>query len=132
MDRHSLCIAGETNIGVGRVRNEDNYCILAPPAFSAALAVVCDGIGGHRDGDVASLYCCRRLMEEFHRRGGGIRTGAEGGDFLAGVLADINARLFRRSEFDGLKRPMGCTAICAVFTAAELAFCGAGDSRLYR
>lgn len=131
MERDRICIAGETNIGAGRSKNEDNYCIFDPPGFPSALAVVCDGIGGHRDGEVASLFCCRRLMAEFLRRGGGVRTGAEAGAFLAETLIDVNDRLIRRSEFDGRRYPMGCTAVCAVFTATELAFCSVGDSRLY-
>ena len=131
MERARINIAGETNIGAGRLKNEDNYCIFNPPGFSAALAVVCDGIGGHRDGEVASMFCCRRLMAEFLRRGGELHDGAAAGAFLAESLVDINARLVRRNEFDGRTRPMGCTAVCAIFTETELAFCSVGDSRLY-
>ena len=131
MERGRISIAGESNIGAGRVKNEDNYCIFDPPGFPSALAVVCDGIGGHRDGEVASMFCCRRMMAEFLRRGAGIDSGAAAGDFLAETLADINAELFRRNEFDGRKLPMGCTVVGAVFTDAELAFCSIGDSRFY-
>ena len=69
MDRHCFDIAGETNIGAGRMKNEDNYCILVPPGFSSGLAVVADGIGGHRDGELASMFCCHGMMKEFLRRG---------------------------------------------------------------
>jgi len=131
MERGRIDIAGETNIGAGRLKNEDNYCIFNPPAFPSALAAVCDGIGGHRDGEVASMFCCRRIMAEFLRRGGELRSGAAAGSFLAEALTECNDRLFCRNEFDGRELPMGCTAICAVFTGEELAFCGAGDSRLY-
>jgi len=124
-------IAGETNIGAGRLKNEDNYCIFNPPGVPAALSVVCDGIGGHRDGEVASMFCCRRMMAEFLRRGEGLCRGEDAAEFLADTLTDINDRLFRRNEFDGRQRPMGCTAICVVFTERELTFCGIGDSRLY-
>lgn len=131
MERARISIAGETNIGAGRSKNEDNYCIFDPPGFPSALAVVCDGIGGHRDGEVASLFCCRRMMAEFLRRGRGVRTGADAGAFLAETLTDVNDRLIRRNEFDGRRLPMGCTVVCAVFTEEEFAFCSVGDSRLY-
>ena len=131
MDREILSISGETNVGAGRLKNEDNYCIFNPPGFPVALAAVCDGIGGHRDGEVASMFCCRRLMAEFLRRGAGMRCAADAGAFLADVLTDVNARIFRRNEFDGRKFPMGCTVVAAIFTETELAFCGVGDSRFY-
>ena len=131
MNRHCFDIAGETNIGAGRMKNEDNYCILVPPGFSSGLAVVADGIGGHRDGELASMFCCHGMMKEFLRRGRNMRTAEAAGGFLAATLRDINARLFRRNEFERRERPMGCTAMCAVFTERELVWCGAGDSRLY-
>ena len=131
MERGRICIAGESNIGAGRVKNEDNYCIFNPPGYPSALAVVCDGIGGHRDGEVASMFCCRRLMAEFLRRGVTLDNGAAAGAFLAETLRGINGELFRRNEFDGRVLPMGCTVVGAVFTETEFAFCSVGDSRLY-
>ena len=131
MDREKLSISGETNIGAGRVKNEDDYCIFNPPGIPAALAVLCDGIGGHRDGEVASMYTCRRMMTEFLRRGGELAAGADAGRFLVDALSDVNGRIFRRNEFDCRKLPMGCTAVAVLFTETELAFCSVGDSRLY-
>lgn len=124
-------IAGESNIGLGRSRNEDDYCIAAPPGFPSRLAMVADGIGGHSDGDVASMYSCRRMMYAFMHRGREIADGRAAAEFLAAELSNVNNRLYRRNEFDRRERPMGCTAICAVFTPGNLTFCGAGDSRLY-
>ena len=131
MERGRINIAGESNIGAGRVKNEDNYCIFNPPGFPSALALVCDGIGGHRDGEVASMFCCRRVMSEFLRRGVRLDSGAAAAEFLAQTLSDVNAELFSRNEFDGRKLGMGCTAVGAVFTETELAFCSVGDSRIY-
>jgi len=131
MERLSLSIAGETNIGAGRVKNEDNYCIIAPPGFSSGLAMVADGIGGHRDGEVASMFCCRGMMSAFLRRGRDMSSAAEAGAFLAQQLSSISDLLFRRNAFDHRELPMGCTATCAVFTADEFACCSVGDSRMY-
>ncbi len=131
METGGFTIAGESNIGLGRSKNEDNYSILSPPGFPASLAVVSDGIGGHRHGEVASMYCCIRLMRAFLRHGRGLRSGEEAARFLHGELDAINRRLFYVNELDERERPIGCTAICAVFTDTELAFCGAGDSRFY-
>ena len=64
-----LTIAGESNIGLGRSKNEDNYAIASFPGFPSALAVVADGIGGHRGGEVASTCCCRWVLRDFVRCG---------------------------------------------------------------
>ena len=131
MDRLKVNIAGETNIGAGRVKNEDNYCILAPPGYASSLAMVADGIGGHRDGEIASLFCCRAMMTAFRRREKELRLAADIEKFLAEELRNISERLFVRNEFDRRELPMGCTATCAIFTATELVYCSVGDSRLY-
>ena len=131
MERGRISIAGESNIGAGRVKNEDNYCIFDPPGFPSALAVVCDGIGGHRDGEVASMFCCRGMITSFMKRGRELVLAADAEEFLADELRKISEQLFMRNEFDRRERPMGCTATCAVFTANELVWCNIGDSRLY-
>ena len=124
-------IAGESNIGLGRSRNEDSYCIVAPPGFACRLAVVSDGIGGHSDGDVASMFCCRRLMHDFMRRGNEIADENAAARFIREEFAAVNRQLYERNEFDRRVRPMGSTVICAVFTPGTVTFCGAGDSRIY-
>ena len=124
-------IAGESNIGLGRSKNEDNYAIAAFPGFPSALAVVADGIGGHRDGEVASTCCCRWILRDFVRKCRGISLGTDAGVFLAESIGDASRRIYLRNEFDRSERPMGCAILGAVFTEGEVAFCGAGDCRLY-
>ena len=124
-------IAGESNIGLGRAKNEDNYAIASFPGFPSAFAVVADGIGGHRGGDIASTCCCRWVLRDFVRRGREIFLGTDAGLFLAESIGAASKRLYLRNEFDRRERPMGCAIIGAVFTEHEIAFCGAGDCRIY-
>ena len=126
-----ITIAGESNIGLGRSKNEDNYAIAAFPGFPSALAVVADGIGGHRGGEVASTCCCRWVLRDFVRRGRGISLGTDAGVFLAESIGGASRRIYLRNELDRCERPMGCAILGAVFTENEIAFCGAGDCRLY-
>ncbi|MEO8798031.1 MAG: serine/threonine-protein phosphatase, partial [Polyangiaceae bacterium] len=43
-------VAGETNVGMKRKHNEDNFSILE----ENGLYIVADGMGGHASGEVAS------------------------------------------------------------------------------
>ena len=131
MAEQEFIIAGESNIGLGRSKNEDNYAIASFPGFPSALAVVADGIGGHRDGEVASACCCRWILRDFVRQCWDISLGADAGVFLAESIGAASRRIYLRNEFDRRERPMGCAIIGAVFTGREVAFCGAGDCRLY-
>ena len=96
-------MAGESNIGLGRSRNEDNYCIVAQPWLPCRLAVVADGIGGHRDGDIASCFCCRSLMYDFMLRGRSMDAAAAA-KFVApsndddGVAAAIERFVLRTAD----------------------------------
>jgi len=125
----SLC--GETNAGLCRRKNEDNFGILNLPGRYTALAAVADGIGGHRDGDLASLICCRDLMGRYLSLAAEVDTPERAEAFLAEALENINRKIFdRNAEVQG-QRPMGCTLVTAVFGRDFLTFLNVGDSRLY-
>ena len=46
-NRAGVVMAGESNLGLYRRRNEDSFCCYAPSGRDCALAVVADGVGGH-------------------------------------------------------------------------------------
>lgn len=56
-----------TDIGNKRSTNEDKALILSNSKGNV-LMVVCDGIGGHRRGDVASSLAMRLLEKAFQKR----------------------------------------------------------------
>ena len=126
-----IIIAGESNLGLLRKRNEDNYVLASLPGRATALAAVADGIGGHRDGDIASRMCCSSLGHGYLAAMRAMRLSEDGAQFLRRTLGKINGELHRRSCALQLALPMGCTVVAGVFFARKLVLVSSGDSRCY-
>jgi serine/threonine protein phosphatase PrpC/CRP-like cAMP-binding protein len=123
---------------VGRVRdhNEDNFLV----AKKLQLFVVCDGMGGHAAGEVASSIAARTVSEVISAQremltqfeqgvGGANRT-----DLLKvmeqAVQQSCNA-VYQEGQRDESKRGMG-TTLDALLIVGERGFIGhVGDSRVY-
>ena len=126
-NRANIILTGESNTGLSRSHNEDNFLICVPPGGTAALAVIADGIGGHGKGETASAICC----EEVYRTAERIDSAQWDEAFLRTALNAANARIFDRNFAELRARPMGCTVVAAVFFADRIIVASAGDSRLY-
>jgi len=55
---------GASDVGLKRTNNQDSYA-LVENANACILAVICDGIGGGKAGDVASQIACDHLKNQF-------------------------------------------------------------------
>lgn len=124
----------------GRVRdhNEDNFLV----DENLQLFVVCDGMGGHAAGEVASAVCVRTVREvvagetELLQR---LRDNPDDNVVVERFKAVLrkavkagNSRIFEMAKEDPSRRGMGttCTAVALV---GNRGFVGhVGDSRLYR
>ena len=126
-----IIIAGESNIGLTRRRNEDSFVLASLPGRSSALAAVADGIGGHRGGDIASGNCCAYLGGGYLEVVRHLERPEEAADFFRDTLDKVNAELYRSSCEAKLGLPMGCTLIGAIFFAGKLVLASSGDSHCY-
>jgi len=118
----SLSYAARSHIGLGtKSRNEDSA--YAGPE----LLVLCDGMGGHAAGDVASSLIVGELV---HLDGEG-----DGADDMLDVLKDsitqANERLAEVSHESPDSSGMGTTCIAMLRSGSKLAVANIGDSRAY-
>ena len=118
----ALRYAARSNVGLGaKSRNEDSA--YAGPE----LLVLCDGMGGHAAGDVASSLVVGELVHL-----DGESHGADDAlDILEHALAEANNRLADVMEVYPDSDGMGTTCIAMLRVDSKLAVANIGDSRAY-
>lgn len=118
----ALRYAARTNVGLGsKSRNEDSA--YAGPE----LLVLCDGMGGHAAGDVASSLVVGELVHL-----DGESHGADDSlDILDRALEEANSRLADVMEVYPDSDGMGTTCIAMMRAGTKLAVANIGDSRAY-
>lgn len=118
----ALSYAARSNIGLGsKTRNEDSA--YAGPE----LLVLCDGMGGHAAGDVASSLVVSELVH--------LDGEADGADDMVDVLKDsivaANERLAEVGHESVDASGMGTTCIAMLRSGNKLAVANIGDSRAF-
>ncbi|MBR0463594.1 MAG: Stp1/IreP family PP2C-type Ser/Thr phosphatase [Clostridia bacterium] len=109
----------------GRVRpvNQDAFY---QPKPGETFAVVCDGMGGHRAGDVASQLC----VQEFTRWLRCAPFPSE--ETLRYAVGEANRQVYVKSRTEADKSGMG-TTLTAIWVADDCVYLAhVGDSRAYR
>jgi PPM family protein phosphatase len=117
----ALRYAARSDIGLGRYSNNQDSGYAGPH-----LLAVCDGMGGHAGGDVASSTALGQLVE--------LDGQSHGGDavaLLSQTLRHANAELRRRVEHEPRLAGMGTTATILMRYGSKMALAHIGDSRAY-
>lgn len=116
---------GITHRGAVRAQNQDAYAVQALDD-GRVVALVCDGMGGARAGNVASAMAVERFMERFLAR-----DGARDQDRMREAAAYANQAIFQRAVDDPDCAGMGTTLIAALAGGGEAILLNEGDSRAY-
>jgi PPM family protein phosphatase len=111
---------------VGQVRSENQDALGLFPEEAPRLFVVCDGMGGHKDGGLASRVAVQALAEAFaaappplaHR--------------LRHAVESANAAVWNQADSNGAGRRMGTTCTALGIGEGRVVLAHVGDSRAYR
>jgi protein phosphatase len=118
--------AGRTDVGLVREKNEDSM-LLDP---SIGLYVVCDGMGGHVGGQVASQLAVATIAEVV--RSNRAPLAQDERDILSTAVQAANNAVFTKAKNDPSLHNMGTTVVAIRADGDLLHLCHVGDSRIYR
>lgn len=124
-------ISAGTDIGKVRASNQDSYEIGELPD-GGAWAVVCDGMGGHAGGNVASRIAVERIAKDIRENFRNGMSPSSVKNILESSIVAANLEIYDRSQNDDEVRGMGTTAVIAVCTGSNCVIANVGDSRCYR
>ena len=122
---------GVTDVGLRRRENQDTYAFETFGAPDTVVAVVCDGMGGVRGGQLASSLAVSTFMEELHRRAHSEMTVDEVREMQSACVRTANRAIYERSLAGTEYRGMGTTLVSAIASGGVAVFCNVGDSRAY-
>lgn len=127
---------GQTDTGSVRDHNEDAIVY----DDDIALAILADGMGGHRGGEMASAITVSTVLEEITDKVKNLTVGETDND--TGYSAETlivheainlaNKNVHDSSESNAQYRGMGTTIVVVLFYDNRFTVAHVGDSRLYR
>jgi protein phosphatase len=121
-------IAGATDPG-RRENNEDTFAYDPEGLYG----IVCDGMGGHEGGEVASNLAVQSLEQSANSLAQQALSALQIRQGLADALYQANQQIFELNEQQGRDRyrKMGTTAVAYCLTGPLLHLAHVGDSRIY-
>jgi len=121
-----------SHAGLKRKHNEDS----AVTDESTGLALVADGMGGYKSGEVASAMAAQLVLDGIRAAQGSGRKarGTDGNEaqIMRDSIGRANTRIFNAANAIPQCQGMGTTIVAALFTAREVTLAHVGDSRIYR
>ncbi len=127
----SLKIACAVDTGRTRANNEDAVVV----DEACGVAVLADGMGGYKAGEVASgmaTHLVHGALSRWLAEDGRDASDAEVRRVLERAVDSANRQIFNAANLNPDYQGMGTTLVCAVFRGPRVLIGHVGDSRAYR
>ncbi len=128
---------GLTHVGKLKPHNEDAH-LIAP---NLGLYVVCDGLGSHAAGAVASQLACDTIQDYIKGNAGPLVSALKSDgrtdirdcaiELVHNAIADASGKIFAQAQADPEKKGMGTTVVLVLILRRYAVIAHVGDSRVY-
>lgn len=129
--RALLKIAGYTDTGMRREFNQDHIGF----DQDLGLAVLADGMGGHKAGEIAAHMAVKFVLEKLQslalQENSVAITGSQLLEFVSNTISASNAAIYQAQEAEEAYAGMGTTLVAAMVVGTQAYVGHVGDSRLY-
>ena len=130
-EQSHMHIAAKSHPGMSGKNNEDRYAVsayrlAAGDSLPAIFAVVSDGIGGHRAGEIAA-----EIIVETTSQAVASSDGSQPVQTLKEAIQLANQRILSYSEREPDTKGMGATCACCWIIDDRLYIAYVGDTRIY-
>ena len=118
-----------SNIGKRRTTNQD-YADYFLNDFVQLLLILCDGVGGHLGGDVASQRTTQYIGQYFQDLNQALAPDQVTA-WIEGTLQLVNKQIYQEAQADKNLNGMGTTIVLALIVDGTIYLGHVGDSRAY-
>jgi serine/threonine protein phosphatase PrpC len=131
VERAHLHVAALSHPGMSGKNNEDRYSVSAyqigtGQSIPSLLAIVADGIGGHRAGEIAAEIAVEKISSSI-----AAADGQQPVSTLANAVIQASQAIYEQAQYDPTQQGMGSTCACVWIIANRLYIANVGDSRIY-
>lgn len=125
---------GKTDVGMKRLCNQDSYAVFSKSGYFCAI--VCDGMGGAKGGNVASGLAVKTfasvIKNAFSARNADDFSETAVKILLKNALNEANEAVYKKSLTDSELEGMGTTLVAVLVCLCGTFAVNVGDSRIYR
>lgn len=131
MAGHSIVFSGMTHRGFVRDHNEDSYAMDAPEKDWPLLFAVADGLGGHKNGELASRTAIGYAMAYLREHLPAVNDPEKVKTILGDAIQKTNIKVYTTSLEDDANTGMGTTLTLIALYEQSCYLAHVGDSRCY-
>lgn len=124
-------LVARTDVGLVRENNQDSYTT-SELENGAVLAIVCDGMGGAAEGQLASMQAVKVIKDRISERFSSGMSDLSLKSLMISAVESANKHIYNLSLSDEKYEGMGTTVVAALVTDSYVYIVHAGDSRAYK